>query len=244
MATLENKRAFKGMVGNVVFRNYRGKPIVQSRPTHVKQTTATQKSASEFGKCSRWAKQLRLGLTPFLVGQTDSALYQRFTAAIYNAVKSNTALPKGERSPLNSDMASLQGFEFNTHSPFATYFKPTIAAQRNANNEVVLTIQDIDPSTDIVFPDGCTTAKLVVVIYATNFSDTTTPLMFHSIIPIAQNSTLPAQELLRTPSIPEGYLVLAAAKLLYYTPNLLTESTPLNTKDFSPAMVVLAEAIL
>lgn len=244
MATLENKRAFNGMVGNVVFRNYRGKPIVQSRPTQVKQTIATQKSASEFGNCSRWAKQLRLGLTPFLVGQADSALYQRFTAAIYNAVKSNTALPKGERSPLNSDMASLQEFEFNTHSPFATYFKPTIAAQRNANNEVVLTLTDVDPTTDIVFPDGCTTAKLVVVVYATNFSDTTTPLMFHTILPIAKNTTLPAQQLLQTPPIPEGYLVLAAAKMLYYTPNLLTESTTLNSKDFSPAMVLLATAVL
>ena len=244
MATLENKRAFSGMVGNVVFRNYRGKPIVQSRPAQVKQTKATQKSASEFGNCSRWAKQLRLGLTPFLVGQADSAMYQRFTTAIYNAVKSNTALLQGVRSPLNSDMALLQGFEFNAHSPFATYFKPTINAQLTANKEVVLTLPDIDPSTDIVFPDGCTTVKLVVVVYATNFSDTTTPLLFHNILPIAKNTTLPTQELLQTPPIPEGYLVLAAAKLIYYTPNLLTESTSLNPKDFSPAMVLLAEAVL
>lgn len=243
MATIGNKKIFSGMIGNVVFKNLNGKQIVVSRPAKVKQTTATQKSASEFGSCSHWAKLLRMGLTPFLVGLTDSALYQRFTTALYNGVKSNRNLPVGERTPLNSAVELLKGFEFNTHSPFTAYFKPTFFAGLNANNEVVIALPAFNPATEIVFPENCTTAKLLVFVYATDFTDTTTPLVFHSILPIHQNIALPAQELLHTTPIPEGYFVLASVKLLYYTPNLLTESNYLNTKDFSPAMVVLAEAV-
>jgi len=93
------------------------------------------------------------------------------------------------------------------------------------------------------FPKGCTMAKLVCFVYATDFKETTNPLVFHSIAAINQNRIVPAQELLHTSPIPDGYFVMAAVKLLYYNANLLTESNYLNTKDFSPAMVVLAEAV-
>lgn len=231
------------MVGNVVFRIRDGRQIVQSRPSKVRQTMATKKSASEFGTCSKWAKQIRNGLAPFLVGLTDSTMHSRFSAAIYNTIKGNTALPNGQRSPLNSSMEALQRFEFNTHSPFANYFKPNIAAELNANKEVSISIPAVDPQTDIVFPSGCTTTKLAIYVYATNLQDPESTLVFHSLLPIDKHTAVPAQNLLTTTPLPEGWFVLVAAKLLYYNANVLTESNYLNTKSFNPAMVVMAEAI-
>jgi len=242
MATIQNKRGFSGMVGNVVFRNYRGKPIVQSRPSQVKQTTATKISASEFGNVSRWAKQLRSTLTPLLVGLTDGEMHQRFTGALYTAIKNNTTFPKGQRTLLNTNMDSLCGFEFNAHSPFAKYFKPTITASLTASNEVTVAIPAFDPKTEMLFPEGCNAAKLTLYIVATNFKDAAVPLVFHSILALNKNTSVPAQTLVTTTPLPEGYFALASAKLLYFTPNLLTESNYLNTKTLSPAMVVLATA--
>lgn len=243
MATLGNKKTFNGMVGNVVFRTMNNKQIVQSRPSSVKQTTATKKSATEFGSCSRWAKQVRIGLTPFLVGLTDGAMYQRFTTTVYNAVKSNSELAQGERNPLNSDMKSLEGFEFNAHSPFASHFLPAISAEINNNKEVLISLSAFDPKTEMVFPLDCNTAKLAVFVYATDLLDPEDTIVFHNLISIDKNRVVPAQTILTTAPIPEGYFVLASVKLLYYNPNLITESTYLNTKTFSPAMVVLAEAV-
>lgn len=231
------------MVGNVVFKNLNGKQIVVSRPTKVKQTSATQKSASEFGSCSRWAKQLRMGLTPFLVGLTDNTMHSRFTAAVYNALKQQTAIPQGQRSPLNVAMHALQRFEFNTHSPFINCFKKTILAELTSNKEVVVTLPAFNPQRDVVFPNGCTSAKLVVYTYATNLKDPENVLVFHNLLPISKTAEIPAQNLLTTAPIPTGYFVLVSAKLLYYNANVLTESNYLNTKEFSPAMVVLAEAV-
>ncbi len=243
MATLGNKKTFSGMVGNVVFKNLNGKQIAQSRPARVKQTTATKKSASEFGECSQWARQLRHGLTPFLVGLTDSTMHSRFSAALYNTVKSNTAVPKGERNPVNSDMDALCSFEFNTHSPFALWFRPTLSAALTDSGEVTVAFDTINPEADIMFPNRCDKAKLAVYVYATDFKDNSQRLTFHSLLSIDKRSSISAQTILTTPAIPQGYFVLVAAKLLYYNSNILTENNYLNTKTFSPAMVLLAKTV-
>jgi hypothetical protein len=243
MATLGNKKSFSGMVGNVVFKSLNGQQVVQSRPTNIRQTTATKKSASEFGSCSQWARQLRNGLSPFLVGLTDSTMHSRFSAAVYNAIKSNTALPRGERTPLNSNMESLHGFEFNTHSPFANNFKPPITAGLTSTKEVAVALPAFDPETEMTFLAGCTTARLAVYMYATNLKDPESTLAFHSLLALDKQTTVPAQNLLTTTPLPDGYFVLVSAKLLYYNANVLTESNYLNTKEFSPAMVLLAEVV-
>lgn len=140
-------------------------------------------------------------------------------------------------------MESLKGFEFNTHSPFAAYFKPAILAELTLNKEVAVTISALDPQTEVIFPAGCTTAKLAIYMYATDLKDPENTLVFHSLLPINKSTAVPAQNLLTTTPLPEGYFILVSAKLLYYNANLLTESNYLNTKDFSPAMVVLAGVV-
>jgi len=121
MARIDKKNLLSGALGNLVFRNLDGNQIVQSHPGSVKQTQATKASGSEFRQCSHWAKLLRYGLSNFIDKQTDSYMFSRFTGAVYKAIQKNITLPKGQRTPLNSDMSSLIGFEFNTHSPFTTY---------------------------------------------------------------------------------------------------------------------------
>ncbi len=238
MATSGNRKALTGLIGNVVFRTVNGKAIVQSRPANIKQTTATKKSASEFGSCSRWAKQLRMGLQPLLVGMTDSTMHSRFSTQLYNAIKSNTAVPQGQRTPLNSAMDALVGFEFNTHSPFATHFSPTIITELTSANELIISISAFDPKTDMLFPTGCHSAKLVVYVLTSDCLEGSRSLEFHALLTIEKNTPINAQTLLTTAPIPTGQLVLATAKLLYFTPNPLTESNYLNTKVLSPAMVV------
>jgi len=122
MAQLNNKKAFSGLIGNLVFRTLNGQQIVQSRPNKVKQTSNTKASASEFRQCSTWAKQLRLDLFAFLNNDTDSYMFRRLTGSLYNALMSNTLIPKGQRTPLNATMSDLVGFDFNSNSPFQDYF--------------------------------------------------------------------------------------------------------------------------
>lgn len=243
MARLGNKKNFKGLVGNVVFREQNGKQIVQSRATNIRQTEATKKSASEFGNCSLWAKKLRIGLKPFLVELTDSTMHQRLTSAIYTGIKTNLNQPIGMRTPLNSNMENLVGFDFNSHSPFETSFKLPITAELTATNEAQITLPAFTPSEVMIFPDGCTTAELVLFVYATNFVDNAQTNSFYTSIPIEKNMSIPTATVWTTPTLPNNYFILTSAKLLFYNPNPLTVRNYLNSKTFSPAMVVMAKTV-
>ena len=169
MSRLSKKNIISGRIGNLVFREFNGKQIVQSRPEEVKQTKATQLSSSEFTQCSRWAKGLRLFLIPFLVGLTDSYMYKRFTGQLYSALQSNTDLPKGQRNPCNADMSALAGFEFNIHSPFVAYFFPALTATLDAQRRLTVTIPELEPKTEMVFAARTTQAELLVYVLATIF---------------------------------------------------------------------------
>ena len=242
MAQLGNKKIFSGMAGNVVFRNLNGKQIAQSRPSNVKHSATQKKSASEFGSSSNWAKQLRLGLSSFLVGMSDSYMYQRFTTAIYNTIK-DSDLPQGARTPLNADMQGIEGFEFNSNSPFSDYFSPELTTTLTATNEIQLTLPAFNAAEGIAFPEQCDNVKLIVYAYATDFKDNPSQLVFHNILEINRAEAVPTQTLLSTTPIAVGHFVIVAAKLLYFKPNIITQANYLNTKEFSPAQLVFAGAM-
>jgi hypothetical protein len=242
MATLGNKKIFSGTAGNVVYRNLNGRQIVQSRASNVKHSETQKRSASEFGSCSRWAKQLRIALGPLLLGMTDSYMYQRFTATIYSAIK-GSELPQGMRTPLNSNMNALEGFEFNSHSPFTDYFKPQFSATLTESNEMIIALTAFDTVDAIVYPPGCGNAKLALHVIATDFGDSTLPLIYHNILAIDGNTSIAAQTVLNTQPLPAGYFVLVTAKLMYFNPNALIETNYLNNKMLSPAMVVMAGVV-
>jgi len=162
MARLDSKNNIKGLVGNLVFKTLNGKQIIQSRPTHVRQTKATKASSAEFSLCSGWTKALRIGLHSFLVGLTDSYMYRRFNGQFYNALLSNTTIPKGQRTPLNADMSALAGFEFNSHSPFTHYFLPTITTTVEPQRQLTVTLPSFDPKAEMLFPDKTSKAELLV----------------------------------------------------------------------------------
>lgn len=189
MAQSDSKRNFRGAVGNVVFRTLNGKQIVQSKPGPLRHTAATKLSGSEFRQCSSWAKQLRLGLTPFLTADTDSYMYRRFTGVLYKALQANTTMEKGQRSPLNANMGGLAGFEFNTHSPFATHLALPLTASLNGQRQVVVSLPDFTPRDVMLFPEGADSAELLLYAYATNLGDPPHTSDAYTVLPIARNSS-------------------------------------------------------
>jgi hypothetical protein len=140
-------------------------------------------------------------------------------------------------------MRALEGFEFNSHSPFTDYFKPQLSATLTENNEAMVTLPAFDAAEAIAYPAGCQNAKLAIQVFATDFGDSTVPLVYHNILAIDSNTSIPAQTILNTPTLPVGYFVLVTAKLLYFNPNVVIETNYLNSKMLSPAMVVMAGVI-
>ncbi|MGL2966622.1 hypothetical protein [Flavobacterium sp. XGLA_31] len=242
MAQINKHKALSGVIGNLVFRTMAKKQIVQSKPDSVQQTSKTRISGSEFRQCSSWAKRLRLGLTSFLSHDTDSYMHSRFTGQLYAALQLNTALPKGVRTPLNSSMVGLAGFEFNTHSPFTDYFTPDINAVLNDQNQVVVTIPAFHPKTAVHFAEETQQAELLLYVLSTNFDRHTHYEDAYTLLPIAYQEALIPETVWTGPVMPQGHLVLVCAKLLFYHTNRFTEKQYVNSKNCSPARIIAAES--
>jgi hypothetical protein len=191
MAIINSKNITTGRIANIIYRSLDGKQIVQARPGKLKQTQATKTSSATFQQCSRWAKHLRIRLSPFLVGMTDSYMYRRFTGQLYNALLANTNLANEQLTPLTANMDNLEGFEFNTHSPFSHYFMPKITAVIDSQRRVAVNVPPLDAKTQLLFPEGTEKAELVVLVQATNLDDASTPAESFFSLLLERNTQLP-----------------------------------------------------
>ena len=238
MARLDKNRLFNGTLGELVFRNLNGQQIVQTKAYKPKQTSATKVSGSEFRQCSSWTKYLRIGLQSFLVNLSDSYMFRRFTGAFYDALQTNTNLPKGQRTPLNSNLHTLAGFEFNTHALFVEYCKAPIEVALNVTQEITITVPAFIPNTHLLWPDRTHQVELVLYVYATNFDNQTVDVTHFTVLPITKSSTPTTETIWTCPSLPSGYFILVCAKLMYYTPNVITTRNYLNSKSLNPSSIV------
>ena len=239
MAERNRNNSYSGAIGNLVYREVGNKQIVQLKPDSIRQTKRTKESGSEFRQCSSWSKWLRLRMHSFLEKNVDHYMFSRFAGRFYTVLQTNIDLPKGERTPLNSDMGALAGFDFNTNSPFADYFMPGIAATLTDQNEVTVTIPSFNPKVEMQFAKGTRYAELLVYVMTASFESNTGFTDDYTILPMQNMAyTLPETVWTSTP-LPEGQLVLVCAKVLYYNTNRFTEKHYVNSKECSPATIVM-----
>lgn len=240
MAQLGKNNSIRGVIGNVVFKKIGNKQILQSKPGSVKQTKNTKAAGSEFRQCSLWGQWLRNGLRSFLTNEAGGYMHSRLNGELYAAIQMNNALPKGQRTPLNSDMSTLAGFEFNTHSPFTDYFGLPIETVLNEQRQVVVTVPAFDPRTALQFAQQTRQAELLIYVLTTNFESNTGFPDDYTVIPIPNDFAMVPQTVWTSQPIPEGYLFLVCAKLLYFNTTRFTEKHYVNNKECSPAMVLRA----
>ncbi|MDN3675848.1 hypothetical protein QWY90_00625 [Flavobacterium paronense] len=165
-------------------------------------------------------------------------MYSRLAGQVYKAIQLNTALPKGMRTPVNSTMDLLTGFEFNTYSPFTKYFAPEIAALLNDQNQVVVTVPAFNPKTAMRFAKGTEKAELLLYVLGTNFEDNTKYTEAFTRLPIEKKEETLTETVWTSPVLPEGQLLLVCAKLFFYTTTKFTEKNYVNNKECSPAKVI------
>ena len=238
MGQVSKKNIISGATGNLVFRNLDGKQIVQSHPGEIRQTQATVASASEFSHCSRWSKDLRIGLHSFLARHTDSYMYRRLTGTFYNALLKNTYLPKGQRTPFTANMKALEGFEFNTHSPFKEYFLPEITVVMDSQRQVQVIIPELEPKSQIRFPEEVSHAELVVYVYATKFEVSSPIADAFFTLPISSSTAVQPETVWTSPALPENHFVVVAAKLLYYEENQFMGKKYSNSEVLNPCRIL------
>jgi hypothetical protein len=241
MARLDKNKFLSGVIGNLVFRNLDGKQIVQSKPDKIKQSTMTKLSGSEFRSCSQWAKMIRQYLYNFLINQNDSYMYRRLTGSLYRAIRSNTAIFKGERTPLNSNLDELVGFDFNSNSAFKDYFLPTVLVVLTNERQVQVTLPEFKPKSEVVFPERTGHAELLVYVMTTSLKYNTAVVDDYFIVPMTNNATLIPATVWTSLILPESHFVLVTAKIMYYNNDKFTVKNYINSKAMNPSTILMAK---
>jgi hypothetical protein len=244
MARINKKNNISGRINNLIFFDLNGEQFVKAASDTIMQTKATKLSSGEFIKCSKWTKQIRLSLSPILLTYTDTYMYKRFTARFYAALQTNTTISKEQRSPWNSDLSGLTGFEFNSHSPFSNYFFPTIIADINEQNKLVITIPEFETSTEMVFSENTGKAELIIFSVAINLESYSPILAEHFMIPIERHTLHLSETIVSNIAIPAKHFIVVLAKLMYYLPNSITIKNYINHKEFNPSTIIMAKHTL
>jgi len=242
MAKINNKKQFSGMIGNLVFRTLEGQQIVQSAPRKFTQSKLTQLSGSEFRQCSKWGRFLRNMLQSFLSAQTDSYMHRRLTSALYQTILGNTQIPKGERTLLNCNMNAMEGFEFNSHSPFAHHLQVPVETSLQEDGRVLVSIPSFKPSEKLIFPKNIHNVELMIYVFAvTHFEPFVREQPNTFVIPLSKDNLMTEpQTFLTEHSMPAGAWVLALAKLHFYTHNTFVGKKYENTAQMSPTQIIFS----
>lgn len=241
MATLKGK-FIRGLLNDMVYREYRGVQVIQSRPhtPKKKRTEGTKKAAAVFGKASKFAALVRSAFQYATFKFYDGRMIYRFSAEILHCLNS---IKDAETQTFNfkeDSFRSLAGFEFNINSPLKSNLlvNPKITLKENI---VQLEIPDLKIPGDLKFPekhlDGC---RLLV---ETAVFDLVNGYFIHAVpqimeIPYAYKPAVVEGKIFEI-EIPPGCLGITAISLHYYRSSI-TGDVVVNNKSFHPAAIVHA----
>ena len=222
-------RKYTEFNSNVYLRSKSGKG-------NVKQT-ATQKSASDFGRASTLVKAIRLALFPILQEHSENAFYRRFTSKVNAATQTGNPQPKGSRYLIDGDLTLLDNIDSNTASPFGNYcsIRPTL--QLTDTRQLNLALPEFVLRDHIAKPAGAGHAELVFLITAikpqTNAESHAE--LFRLALPL--HAVGIATQEWTTAALPEAHVVVAASAVFYYRNNNLAGMVALIGKEWHPCEV-------
>lgn len=162
MATIKGK-FIHGVIGGMVYRNYRGQQIVQSTPVirEKNRTAGTVNAARVFGKASKLAYVVRFGLEHICHKWYDSTMNYRLNAEILRCL---TMAKNNETQAFNFStemFRSLAGFEFNINSPLKKHLfvQPVLHMEEN---RLLVDIPDLHVPGDIRLPEERIDCRLLM----------------------------------------------------------------------------------
>lgn len=149
MAKINKSGNPSGRMGNLVYRELNGEPIMQSMPTQVKQTTNTRIAAQEFGISSNATKIIRQ-IGSLLFEYMDPYVSGRLNAVMQKCMAQIPELA-GHKNLNHIDLSPFIGFQFNPDAPFEKTFHAFPRCLVQPDGTVEITIDAITPKKDIPF---------------------------------------------------------------------------------------------
>lgn len=229
-------RFFKGMVGPVVYKQYRGMQLVtaKSRLSLSGQTTNTKKAAAAFGLTSSLAADLRKNLCNIVTGFYDGTMVYRFKTAVQFAMQQARDNETGQYQFSPNSFERLNGFEFNATSPVSANFfvQPE---QELIGDTLMFKLPELRLPHDLKFPKN---ADICLLNIAVGMYDLTyghkTICPVQSVELVNEPSLIPAQSF--EFRVQPGCLCVTALSFQYIQQTFSGRQI-INSKDFNPVAI-------
>lgn len=233
MAKFDGK-FLEGAAGSLVFKKRNGKQIVQARPRQFKQTSATKKSATEFGKSSGLSKNIRWKLAPLYYQGSDGAMVNRLTKEI-NFILRQCYDPSTNTYTFESESFSrLNGFNFNIKSPFQN--SVLIHPQVTIENDVLrASFSELQIPAQLKIPAGSALCVIEAWGIAVALQDGYITVLGTQQLEVP-NKKGPVPDINWDFALPEGCLGMIAFAIKYYEKSG-SYMLLMNDRDFYPAAI-------
>lgn len=224
-----------GRIQNIVFYKRGDKYYARTVSGNIRQTKATKKRATEFGKASGAGKVLRHQLIPVIPFPSDNKMQTRLVSELFSWFRANV----NPEEPVNPG-PYLDGFGFTDGSGVSDRWHVTLEVTKAADDILEIKIPAFVPAKNLSAPAGTVSVKCNIATGGyqlkngggTGGFSTTIHFNYTGEIIPAQTVSLP------TPA-PSGSLVVVGISLEYYfIKNGHLQKT--KNKAFMPAGIVKA----
>ena len=143
-----------GRIGNIVFYKRGDKYYSRSVPGRIRQTKATKKCATEFGKASGAGKILRQQLLPVIPFPADNKMQTRLVSDLCRWFRSGFD-PKQPWDPV----PWLNDFSFTKSDTVAERWRVSLQVTKTADGMLEMKIPAFVPAKNILAPAGTVSVK-------------------------------------------------------------------------------------
>jgi hypothetical protein len=225
-----------GRIRNHVFYKIGDKYYARSVPGKVKQTKATKKRATQFGKASRAGKCLRQQLLPVIPFPADNKMQTRLVSVIFQWLK-----PTPDSLPQPCDpVPYVSTYQFTEGYTVAERWKVNLAVSCSSPGTLELKVPAFVPLKSISAPAGTVFVKCTIAVASCNVENGIGTGGFStSILYDYNDEEVPEQTVSLPIPTPVGSLIVTAIFLEY---NFIKNGHPQKTgnKAFMPAGIVSA----
>ncbi|HUR65225.1 MAG TPA: hypothetical protein VMZ03_02640, partial [Chitinophagaceae bacterium] len=207
----------KATIGNVIYYEHRGIPVMRSKPTQVRQSKASKKSAQEFGRAIIYSRKIRSSLRDLLVPGDRSVMY-RLNNAFLQWLKDSRA----DKKLLAEYITELRSFELNESSRLTSCLRFKPEAEIYQTGKIFVVIPALTAAKDISAPANTRRVRLTIICARCTTLDKpvqvqVNPEDHQTVMEMDYNDTRhPAQRVEISFKTTRGDIVLVAIGLSYF----------------------------
>ncbi|QTV05435.1 hypothetical protein [Faecalibacter bovis] len=243
MARIDKDGLIRGKIGDFVYRNYRGKQIVQRVADETKTSEKVKKNNNEFGYASSKESAIRNFFIHQLDLINDGNLHNRHRKVLYELLIHNHAKDANERKLLDGNPKQYIGLNFNVNSKWED-FMPYYLPVNEDNNKLTITIPELYTKSfqQKVKDKPFDHLKLSLILCSIDpdLEQNPNAIIYNQReITLYQNQKVEEMKWEIT-NLPPNRFLLLLGKIEYFEMNSIFGLKSLKTKDLCPACVLYA----